>query len=85
MSFDGKSTFKFKQTQSSFKANNKIYLQGDKSLISEAGEWALEHHTGLLYYWPRNQTAMAAGAAEVVATTTTRVIDFMGTDWGSGK
>lgn len=66
------------------RVNDKIYLQGDKTLISEPGEWALEHRTGMLYYWPRNQSAMAAGTAEIVATTTTRVLDFQGAGWGSG-
>jgi hypothetical protein len=83
--YDGKSHFSFKGTDNgSFKANNKIYLQGDKSLISEAGEWALDHHAGMLYYWPRDQQAMASGAAEVVITTTKRVFDFAGTDWAGG-
>ena len=42
------------------RVNDKVYLQGDKALISEAGEWALEHKTGMVYYWPRDQAAMAA-------------------------
>ena len=54
----------FEKESGNFKANNKIYLQGDKSLISEAGEWALEHKTGMLYYWPRDQQAMQASALE---------------------
>ena len=67
------------------RVNDKVYLQGDKSLISEPGEWALEHRTGMLYYWPRNQSAMAAGTAEIVATTTKRVLDFQGEGWGAGS
>jgi len=36
---------------------------------------------GMLYLWPRNEAAMAAGKAEVVALTTTRVFDFAGSSW----
>ena len=62
-------------------ANNKIYLQGPKELISEAGEWALDSAAGMLYLWPRDQGAMAAGVAEVVVSTTARVLDIRGEGW----
>ena len=78
-------TVGFESKASSFSANDKIYLQGDKTLISEAGEWALEHKTGMLYYWPRDQSAMMAGRAEIVVTTTARVFDFRGTGWEAGE
>ena len=35
----------------------------------------------MLYLWPRDEAAMAAGRAEVVAMTTTRVFDFRGSGW----
>jgi hypothetical protein len=77
-------TVGFESKASSYSANDKIYLQGDKTLISEAGEWALEHRTGMLYYWPRDQAAMEAGSAEIVVTTTVRVFDFHGSSWDAG-
>jgi hypothetical protein len=69
---------KFQAKQSNFRANDKIFVQGDKSLISEPGEWALDSAAGMLYLWPRDEAAMAAGHADVVALTTTRVFDFKG-------
>ena len=60
-------TVTFRAKQSNFAANDKIFLQGDKALISEPGEWALESSSGMLYLWPRDEAAMAAGRAEVVA------------------
>ena len=74
----------FQAKQSGFTANDKIYVQGDKALISEPGEWALESGTGILYLWPRDETAMAAGTADIVVATTTRIFDFQGTDWEQG-
>ena len=74
----------FKAKQSSFSANDKIYVQGDKALISEPGEWALESATGMLYLWPRHEAAMVGGTADVVVLTTTRIFDFKGTDWEQG-
>ena len=74
-------TVTFRAKQSNFAANDKIFLQGDKALISEPGEWALESSTGMLYLWPRDEAAMVAGRAEVVAMTTTRVFDFRGSGW----
>ena len=35
----------------------------------------------MLFYWPRDQAAMAAGTAEVVIATTIRVLDIRGEDW----
>jgi hypothetical protein len=64
-----------------YSANNKIYLQGPHQLISEAGEWSLDSTASKLYYWPRDQAAMAAGAAQITATTTARVLDFRGESW----
>ena len=58
-------TITFAAKQSSFSANGKIYLQGDKALISEPGEWALESSTGMLYLWPRDETAMATGKVTI--------------------
>jgi hypothetical protein len=59
----------FRAKQSGFSANDKIYVQGDKALISEPGEWALESATGMLYLWPRDESAMAIGKADVVVPT----------------
>ena len=82
VSYDAaRSTVSFKAKQSSFSANDKIFVQGDKALISEPGEWALESATGMLYLWPRDEAAMAAGKTDVVAMTTTRVFDFKGSSW----
>ena len=71
----------FNQGGTQYAANNKIYLQGNKLLISEPGEWALDSATQTLYYWPRDADSMAAGTLSVVATTTQRVIDFRGETW----
>lgn len=68
-----------------FGANSRIYLQGDKALISHAGEWALDSREGLLYYWPRDQVAMASGQLHVLATSTTRVLDIRGEGWSAGQ
>eukprot|EP01048_Picozoa_sp_COSAG05_P006790 COSAG05_NODE_458_length_9621_cov_5.309914_2_plen_897_part_00 len=73
--------FTFAGSRSQYNANERIFLQGDKSLISEEGEWALEHKTGRLYYWPRNQSAMEAGISDIVAATTVRVFDIRGSGW----
>ena len=64
-----------------YSANNKVYLQGPHQLISEAGEWSLDSAASKLYYWPRDQAAMAAGAAQITAATTARVLDFRGESW----
>lgn len=62
-------------------ANNKVYIQGAKEFISEPGEWALDSEAQMLYLWPRNSAAMAAGNANVVVTTTVRVLDITGEGW----
>eukprot|EP00937_MAST-01D_sp_MAST-1D-sp2_P000988 g988.t1 len=80
---DGSVTVEFRG--GSGNANDKIYLQGSKELISEPGEWALDSAAGMLYYWPRDQAAMAAGRAEVVALTTKRVLDIRGNGWAPGE
>lgn len=66
-------------------ANNRVFLQGDKTLISEAGEWALEHATGLLYYWPRDQAAMGDGSSHILAASTPRVLDIRGEGWSQSE
>ena len=71
----------FEKGGKQYSANDKIYLQGPHQLISEAGEWSLDSATSKLYFWPRDQAAMAAGTAQIVATTTVRVLDFRGESW----
>ena len=74
MSFDGGGS-------NTWTANHLCFLQGPKELITEPGEWSLEHADGMLYYWPRNQAAMETGEAEIVAATTKRVLDIRGDGW----
>eukprot|EP00040_Diaphanoeca_grandis_P033815 m.207986 g.207986 ORF g.207986 m.207986 type:complete len:1066 (+) comp32998_c0_seq1:2-3199(+) len=66
-------------------ANNKVYVQGGKSFITEPGEWALDSRAQMLYLWPRNAMAMQAGTANVVITTTSRVLDVVGLGWEDGE
>jgi hypothetical protein len=50
---DGSATVNFEQGDPKQSANDRIFLQGDRKLISEPGEWALDSATQTLYYWPR--------------------------------
>jgi hypothetical protein len=79
----GRVNVTFEKDTGTLQANNKICLQGAWQLISEAGEWALDStaQPPTVYYWPRDVAAFAAGTAHVVATTTTRVLDFRGESW----
>eukprot|EP01043_Picozoa_sp_COSAG02_P010571 COSAG02_NODE_373_length_23594_cov_6.892190_18_plen_415_part_00 len=79
----GRVNVTFEKDTGLLQANNKIYLQGAWQLISEAGEWALDStaQPPTVYYWPRDATAFVAGNAHIVATTTTRVLDFRGESW----
>jgi hypothetical protein len=79
----GRVNVTFEKDTGKLQANNKIYLQGARQLISEVGEWALDStaQPPTVYYWPRDAAAFAAGTAHVVATTTIRVLDFRGESW----
>eukprot|EP01048_Picozoa_sp_COSAG05_P001138 COSAG05_NODE_37_length_27688_cov_18.080394_10_plen_397_part_00 len=64
-----------------YAANARVYVQGAKQLISEGGEWALDSRAATLFYWPRDFAAMAAGTLRIVASTSTRILDFRGETW----
>lgn len=66
-------------------ANNKVFVQGSKEFITEAGEWALDSEAGVVYLWPRDQATMAAGKAVVTMATTIRVLDILGEGWDVGN
>ena len=76
---NGTQVLDFESGSDSFHANDKIFLQGSKELISEPGEFALEGT--LLYYWPRHVKAMQNGVTNIVALTTKRVLNFAGESW----
>ena len=58
--------------------SDKQYLLGGRSLITEPGEWALDSQAGQLYLWPRDEQAMAAGRAKIVACTTKSIFSVEG-------
>ena len=62
-------------------ANDKVFVQGSKEFITEAGEWALDSEAGIVYLWPRDQAAMSAGDAVITMATTVRVLEILGEGW----
>lgn len=74
----GSVTISYNAGSGSFSCNDKVYAQGGRALLTEAGEWALDSVRGLLYYWPRNQSQWALGRGRAVASTAMRILDIRG-------
>ena len=59
-------------------ANDKVYIQGGWSLISEPGEWALDSQAGTVYLWPQDAARMTSSSANIAAITSERILDVRG-------
>lgn len=58
---------------------SRYYIQGDLSMLTEAGEFAYDRQTGYVYYWPVGDIAEVT----IEIPTAERVLSFAGSSEGS--
>lgn len=64
-------------------SGSRYWIENSLDALDEPGEWCLDRHSGLLYYWPLRGEDMAH--VQVIAPVLQQLVRFKGDTWGSDR